>query len=165
MLPATKIWAAAWQNRQNELCTQWSVRSAWAFAQSDQTLRCPCEETFGPKLPIECIPKESDQTGRMLRLILSLPWAYRPYCWFWCAQSHLWCMIFSIIHLQIIWCKHFVRINNLPTNQVLKCYSELSICNMSHNMRKPVYTIREQTAQSDQHLCCLLLRKYKTYTC
>ena len=30
---------------------QWRLRSAWASAQSDQRLRCPHEETFGPLLP------------------------------------------------------------------------------------------------------------------
>ena len=35
--------------------------------QSDQSLRCPHEETLGPKLPIEC--EDSDQIGRMAMLI------------------------------------------------------------------------------------------------
>ena len=35
------------------LCAQRRLRSAWASAQSDQSLRCPQEETWGPKLPIE----------------------------------------------------------------------------------------------------------------
>ena len=35
------------------LCAQRRLRSAWASAQSDQSLRCPHEETLGPKLPIE----------------------------------------------------------------------------------------------------------------
>ena len=34
-------------------------------AQSDQSLRCPHEETLGPQLPIECTTK----TGRKPRLI------------------------------------------------------------------------------------------------
>ena len=42
------IWAAAWQNQQNDLCAQWRLRSAWATAQSDQSLRCPHEETLDP---------------------------------------------------------------------------------------------------------------------
>ena len=37
-------------------------------AQSDQSLCCPHEETFGPQLPIERTAK-TDQTGRMPRLI------------------------------------------------------------------------------------------------
>ena len=32
-------WAATWQNQQSE-CAQQRLRSAWAFAQSDQSLRC-----------------------------------------------------------------------------------------------------------------------------
>ena len=32
------IWAASWQNQQNDLCTQQRLRSAWASAQSDQSL-------------------------------------------------------------------------------------------------------------------------------
>ena len=38
------IWAASWQNQQNDLCTQQRLRSAWASAKSDQSLRCPHEE-------------------------------------------------------------------------------------------------------------------------
>ena len=44
----SNIWAAAWQNQQNGLCAQRRLRSAWASAQSDQSLRCPHEETLGP---------------------------------------------------------------------------------------------------------------------
>ena len=41
------IWAASWQNQQSE-CAPSEDRSAWASAQSDQSLRCPHEETLGP---------------------------------------------------------------------------------------------------------------------
>ena len=34
------IWAASWQNQQNDLCTQQRRRSAWASAQSDQSSLC-----------------------------------------------------------------------------------------------------------------------------
>ena len=33
------IWAATWQNQQNDMCAQRRLRSAWASAQSDQSLR------------------------------------------------------------------------------------------------------------------------------
>ena len=33
------IWAASWQNRRNGMCAQRRLRSAWASAQSDQSLR------------------------------------------------------------------------------------------------------------------------------
>ena len=45
------------KNQQNDLC-----------AQSDQSLRCPHEETLGPQLPIEHTAK-TDQTGWKPRLI------------------------------------------------------------------------------------------------
>ena len=35
------------------LCAQRRLGSAWASAQSDQSLRCPHEERLEPKLPIE----------------------------------------------------------------------------------------------------------------
>ena len=41
-------WARTWQNQQNGLWTQLRLRSAWASAQSDQSFRCPHEETLGP---------------------------------------------------------------------------------------------------------------------
>ena len=31
-----------------DLCAQWRLRSAWASVQSDQSLRCPHEESLGP---------------------------------------------------------------------------------------------------------------------
>ena len=34
------IWAAAWQNQRNDLCAQRRLKSAWASAQSDQSLHC-----------------------------------------------------------------------------------------------------------------------------
>ena len=43
--PNKFIWAASWQNQQNGICAQRRLRSAWASAQSDQSLRCPLEES------------------------------------------------------------------------------------------------------------------------
>ena len=34
------IWATSWQNKQTDLCTKRRLKSAWASAQSDQSLRC-----------------------------------------------------------------------------------------------------------------------------
>ena len=42
------IWADSWQNQQNGMCTQQTLRSAWASIQSDQSLHCPHEESLGP---------------------------------------------------------------------------------------------------------------------
>ena len=82
------IWAGAWQNQQNGMCTQWRLRSAWASAQADLSLRCPPEESLGPYLPIQNTAKtlislgthskDSDQTGRLPRLI----WVFAGHTWF-----------------------------------------------------------------------------------
>ena len=56
------------QNQQNDLCTQPRLRSAWTSTQSDQSLRCPHEETMGTWLSLEHTAK-TDQTGWMPRLI------------------------------------------------------------------------------------------------
>ena len=34
------FWATSWQKQQNDFCAQRRLRSAWASAQSDQSLRC-----------------------------------------------------------------------------------------------------------------------------
>ena len=34
------MWVATWQNQQNTMCAQRRLRSAWASAQSDQSLHC-----------------------------------------------------------------------------------------------------------------------------
>ena len=44
------------------------LKSSWASAQSDQSLRCSHGETLVPQLPTECTAK-TDQTGQMPRLI------------------------------------------------------------------------------------------------
>ena len=36
------------KNLQSGMCAQRRLRSAWASAQSDQSLRCPHEESLGP---------------------------------------------------------------------------------------------------------------------
>ena len=43
----------SWQNQQNGMCAQRRLRSAWASAQSDQSLRCPYEESLDPRPTIE----------------------------------------------------------------------------------------------------------------
>ena len=41
-------WAAAGQKHQNDLCAKKRLRSAWASAQSDRSLRCSHGETLDP---------------------------------------------------------------------------------------------------------------------
>ena len=53
------IWTASWQNQQNGICTQRRRRSAWASAQSDQSLLSARKKL---ELPIERTAK-TNQTG------------------------------------------------------------------------------------------------------
>ena len=56
-------------DRTNKMaCAPSEDRSAWASAQSDQSFRCPHEESLGPYLPTERTSK-TNQTRRMPRLI------------------------------------------------------------------------------------------------
>ena len=41
------------QNQQNGMYAQRRLRSAWASAQSDQSLHCPLEESLRPLLPFK----------------------------------------------------------------------------------------------------------------
>ena len=63
MSPDLFIWAASWQNQQNGRCAQRRLRSAWASAQSDQSLCCPYKERLGPLLPIDCTAKTLIRLG------------------------------------------------------------------------------------------------------
>ena len=51
------------------LCTQRRLRSAWAFAQSDQSLRCALIWVAKDPSFLHADSKDSDQTGWMPRLI------------------------------------------------------------------------------------------------
>ena len=65
------IWAAAWQNQQNGLCAQRRLRSVWASAHSDQSIRCPHNESFqyGHLATHWAHSEDSCQTGWMPGLI------------------------------------------------------------------------------------------------
>ena len=67
---AKVIWAATWQNQQNDLCAQRRLRSAWASTQSDQSHRCP----------------KTDWADA--QAVLSLRWAHRSFCWFCQEEAH-----------------------------------------------------------------------------
>ena len=71
-------------------CAQRRLRSAWAStAQSDQSLRCPHEESLGPKLPTERTAKTLIRLGGCPQRRLLSDWADAKtdlsLCW---AHSH-----------------------------------------------------------------------------
>ena len=61
-------WAASWQNQQSGMCTQRRLRSAWASAQSDQSLLSTWRK-LGSLATHWAHSEGSDQTERMPRLI------------------------------------------------------------------------------------------------
>ena len=68
------IWATAWQNKENDLCAQQRLRSAWASAQSDQSL-LSAWGNLGSSATHRGHCKDSDQTGWMHRLIWVVAWS------------------------------------------------------------------------------------------
>ena len=79
--PSLCIWAAAWQNQQNDTCAQRRLISAWASAQSAKThislgIRSVWSASspsawrnIGPLTTYWVRSEDSDQAGRMPRLI------------------------------------------------------------------------------------------------
>ena len=57
------ILAALRPNQQNGMCAQRRLSSTWASAQSDQSLRCPHEESWGPLLSLERTAKHLIRLG------------------------------------------------------------------------------------------------------
>ena len=51
------------KTNKNGMCAQRRLRSTWASAQSDQSLRCPHEESLGLQLPIERTAKTQINLG------------------------------------------------------------------------------------------------------
>ena len=62
------IWAASWQNQQNDLCTQQRLRSAWASAQSGQSSLSAWRKLWSLATHWGH-SEDSDQTGQIPRLI------------------------------------------------------------------------------------------------
>ena len=69
------IWAAAWQNQQNYLCSQQRLRSPWVSARSDQSL---CS-ALNRLLRAHCF---SMWTAKTLIRLIGLRYAQRSFCWF-----------------------------------------------------------------------------------
>ena len=70
------------------LCTQWRLRSAWASAQSYQTLRCPHEESLDLYLPIKRTAKSLIRLGRCPGWSESSLGTH-SFCWFCHVAAHI----------------------------------------------------------------------------
>ena len=106
------VWAASWQNQQSGMCAQRRLRSAWASAQSDQSLRCPHEESWVLSYPLSAQQRLwSDWVD--VQADLSLRWAYMPFCWFFSVV--LFCLFrqdHSLRRWVYGWCKHWYSQGN-----------------------------------------------------
>ena len=109
------IRAASWQNQQNGMYSQRRLRSAWASAQSDQSLRCQHEGTLGPNFPLSAQWRltrlggcpgwsESLLGSHVILLVLSCCSSY----WKGCLIPLLFCCVKCIIMI-IIWTKQILR--------------------------------------------------------
>ena len=78
------VWASARQNQQNGICAQQSLRSARASAQSDQSLRCPHEESLSYPLNAQ---QRFWSDWADAQADLSLRWAHMQFCRKCCAQA------------------------------------------------------------------------------
>ena len=98
-------WAAARQNQQNCLCVKRRLRSAWASAQSDHSVRCTHGETLDPLLPMSAQRRRwSDWVDAQDDH--SLCWAQMSFCWFCRAAAQdalllLLLLLVSLLPLQI----------------------------------------------------------------
>ena len=128
------IWASSWQNQQNGMCTQWRLRSAWASAQSDQSLRCPHEESFGPYQPIERTAKtlirlggcpgwsESSLGAHVSMLVLSRGGSYLL-C-FICIFLHA---VFSIGSVGTVDLSNMVNFHSLSSHNAIYMRTRVSV--------------------------------------
>ena len=83
-----KNWAAALQNKQNDLCAQQRLRSTWASTQSDQS-SLSAWTNIGPLTTYWVHSKDwSDWVDAQADL--SLHWAHMLFYWFCCAAAQIW---------------------------------------------------------------------------
>ena len=82
------IWAASWQNQQNGMCTQRRLRSAWASAQSDQSLLSAWRKLGS--LATHWMHSDDAQADQSLR------WAQRSFCWFCHEAAEIIMMFFNV---------------------------------------------------------------------
>ena len=64
------LWAIKPESIPSDMCAQRRLKLACASAQANQSLRCPHEENFASIASQNAPSEDSDQTGRMHRLIL-----------------------------------------------------------------------------------------------
>ena len=87
------------------VCAQRRLRSAWASAQSDQSLRCAPNWVAKDPRFLHADSEDTDQTGRMPRLIWVFAGRTLSLLVFTCRGSHNW----SSCKIQDFWCERSQR--------------------------------------------------------
>ena len=82
------LWTAAWQNQQNDMCAKRRLRSAWAPAKSDQSLRFPYEDAWVLSYPLSAQRRLWSDWANV-QADLSLRWAQISFCRFCSAVAVL----------------------------------------------------------------------------
>ena len=119
-LKPDRTWAVTWQNQQNECAPSedWRRRSALASAQSDQSSLCTQWLAKDPSF-LHVDSKDSDQTGRMPRLIC-LRWAHTHFVGF--VMSRLtWTLKRCPSMIKGIYCKNFCILPKYSDTQNICC--------------------------------------------
>ena len=99
-----------WHVRQAKTQISLGIRPVWSesslsartnlgssAAQSDQSLRCPQEQTLGPQLPIGCTAKTLIRLGGCPGWSVS-SLGTQPHCWFYHEAAQV-CVFIMIIHV------------------------------------------------------------------
>ena len=115
------IWAASWHNKQNGMCAQRRLRSAWASAQSDQSLRCALNGYV-------CVLAFFKRTAKTLIRLGGCPgWSEsslgaNSFSWFWhvvaqfCDCGTPWALRFVIVEFPGMYIVYFLsNIHDLCT--------------------------------------------------
>ena len=138
------------------VCAQRSLRSAWASAQSDQGLRCPLEECFGPKLPTERKAKTLVRLGGCPGWSESSLGAHSlSNCWCCPVTAHvtktwglwLWPWPWNVDLDRLVWADYTWATSRENLSSALKCWPwpvGLSWLHMSHVTKKTVFGISNQ---------------------
>ena len=92
-------WAASWQNQQNGMCAQRRLRSAWAYAQSDQSLLSAWRK-LGSLATYWALSEDGWKTKADDQADLSLRWAQSHFVGF--VMRRFKC--FKVLHLGSFLC-------------------------------------------------------------
>ena len=117
------IWTSTWQNLQNGMCTQRNLRSACAYAQSDQSLLY--SQWVAKDLSfLHTDSEDSDQTGQLPRLI----WVFAGRTSHFVGFVIRWLMSMSKAKYSTDQDKrHIQKINFIISHQSISCFSSMEL--------------------------------------